>query len=91
MTKPVFNDLYASEEAFVLEQKAKLLSALETWLKQSGLNQTQAAVLLGIDQPRVSDISKGKMSRFTIDKLLMLTHKAGIAAEVTIGNIADVA
>ena len=84
MEKSVFYDLYEPEVAFVMEQKAKLLMELEDWLKESGLNQTQAAERLGVDQPRVSDIKNGKIARFTLDKLLEMTMRVGITAEVTI-------
>ena len=59
MEKSAFYDLYPPEEAFVMEQRAKLLMELETWLKESGLSQKQAAERLGVDQPRVSDIKNG--------------------------------
>lgn len=84
MEKSVFYDLYEPEVAFVMEQKAKLLMELEDWLKESGLTQTQAAERLGVDQPRVSDIKNGKIARFTLDKLLEMTQRVGITAEVTI-------
>jgi predicted XRE-type DNA-binding protein len=82
--KSVFYDLYPPEEAFVMEQRAKLLMELEAWLKESGLSQKEAAKHLGVDQPRVSDIKNGKFSRFTIDKLIELAMKAGIVAEIKI-------
>lgn len=84
MEKSVFNDLYEPEVAFVMEQKAKLMMELEDWLKESGLTQKQASERLGVDQPRVSDIKNGKFARFTLDKLLEMTQRVGITAEVTI-------
>lgn len=84
MENSVFSDLYAPEVAFVMQQRAKLLSALETWLKLSGLTQQQAAEKLGLDQPRVSDIKNGKLSRFTLDKLMEITNRVGIDANIEI-------
>jgi predicted XRE-type DNA-binding protein len=84
MEKSAFYDLYPPEEAFVMEQRAKLLMELETWLKESGLSQKQAAERLGVDQPRVSDIKNGKFARFTLDKLVELATRAGIVAEIKI-------
>ena len=88
MEKSVFFDLYAPEVAFVMEQKSKLLSALEAWIKASGLTQTQAAEKLGVDQPRVSDIKNGKLSCFTLDKLMEITNRVGIDAEVRVNSYA---
>jgi predicted XRE-type DNA-binding protein len=84
MENSVFNELYEPEVAFVMEQKAKLLMELEDWLKESGLTQKQAAERLGVDQPRVSDIKNGKIGRFTLDKLMEMTNRVGITAEVTV-------
>lgn len=83
-SRSVFADLYEPEVAFVMEQKAKLLMELESWLTESGLTQKQAAERLGIDQPRVSDIKNGKIARFTLDKLLELAMRVGIRAEITV-------
>lgn len=84
MGKSAFYDLYEPEVAFVMEQKSKLLMELESWLKESGLTQKQAAERLGVDQPRVSDIKNGKIARFTLDKLLELAARVGIRAEITV-------
>lgn len=84
MENSVFFDLYPPEEARAMELRAQLLSELREWLKESGLTQSQAAKVMRVDQPRVSDIKNGKLSRFTIDKLVEMTTRVGITAEMTI-------
>lgn len=76
--KPVWRDLYPPAEAHALELRSQLLMALNEWLEQSGLTQAAAAKQLGVDQPRVSDIKKGKISRFTIDRLVEMSTRAGL-------------
>lgn len=83
MARSVFYDLYPAEEAHAMEIKAQFLMELEDWLKASGLTQAQAAKRLGVDQPRVSDIKNGKIGRFTIDKLIEMSMRVGLVAEVT--------
>ena len=60
--RSVFYDLFPKAEADELVMRSTLLRALEHWLTESGLTQTQAAKALGITQARVSDIKRGNGS-----------------------------
>lgn len=65
----VFADLEVAdpEEALV---KAELAHAISTIIVERRLTQTQAAELLGIDQPKVSALMRGRLSGFSVDRLL---------------------
>jgi predicted XRE-type DNA-binding protein len=65
----VFLDLEVAdpEDALV---KAQLARAISTIVAQRNLSQTQAAKLLGIDQPKVSALTRGRLTGFSIDRLL---------------------
>ena len=52
--------------------KAKLVMALGQAIRQRKLTQVQAAALLGIDQPKVSALLKGRYGGFSTDRLLRL-------------------
>ena len=52
--------------------KAKLVVAIGQALRQRKLAQVQAAALLGIDQPKVSALLKGRYGGFSTDRLLRL-------------------
>jgi predicted XRE-type DNA-binding protein len=79
----IFRDLGFSEvEAVNLIVRSKLMMVVETVIKKRGLTQAEAAKILGVGQPRVSDLFKGKIDRFTIDMLMKWLHKLG--KEVTI-------
>ena len=69
-------------EKAVLKIKSRLMDDIRHYLKREGLTQERAAEKLGISQPRISDISTGKISRFTIDALVGILAKAGIEIEV---------
>jgi predicted XRE-type DNA-binding protein len=51
-------------------------------IEKQGLTQGQAAELLGVTQPRVSDLMRGKIDRFSIDTLVTMLSHAG--ADVTV-------
>ncbi|MEX2130603.1 MAG: helix-turn-helix transcriptional regulator [Pseudohongiellaceae bacterium] len=49
--------------------KAVLAERINNKITKYGLNQTEAAALLGITQPEVSKLGKGSLSGFTFDRL----------------------
>lgn len=65
----VFADLGVENPEEVLA-KAKLARAISMIITRRHLTQTQAAVILGIDQPKVSSLMRGRLSGFAIDRLL---------------------
>ncbi|MEO8755618.1 MAG: helix-turn-helix transcriptional regulator [Casimicrobiaceae bacterium] len=73
----VFADLgFPQAEARNLLVRSELMSALQRLIK--GMTQAEAAVRLGIRQPRVSDLMHDRIDRFTIDALInMLDHAGG--------------
>lgn len=52
------------------QTKAELAIAITTIIKEKSLSQQQAADLMGIDQPKVSKITRGILSEFTIERLM---------------------
>ena len=76
----VFLDLgFPAHEASVMLLRAQLAEALRAWMEREGLTQSQAAKRLGIAQPRVSEIVRGKVELLSLDYLAGLCAKAGIA------------
>jgi predicted XRE-type DNA-binding protein len=73
----VFLDLgFPAHEASVMLLRAQLAEALRGWMEREGLTQAQAAKRLGIAQPRVSDIVRGKVELMSLDYLVGLCAKA---------------
>ena len=62
--------------------KARLLGALEDYVATFP-TQVAAAAALGTDAARVSEITNGRIGKFSTDKLLALCEAAGIAVTVT--------
>ncbi len=50
--------------------KAELARQIAATIGRRGLTQAEAASLLGIDQPKVSSLIRGKLSGFSMDRLL---------------------
>lgn len=79
----IFLDLgFPPHEAEVMLLRAKLAEALRVWMERENLTQARAAKRLGITQPRVSEITRGKVELLSLDYLVGLCAKAGIPVGV---------
>ncbi len=75
----VFTDLgYPPEEAAILQMRADLMVHLRTFIKSKRLTQTRAAEMLGVSQSRISDLTKGKWEKFSLEMLIALATRAGM-------------
>ena len=74
----IFADLgHSPEEANKLKLKSQLMMQIERWIKVSDLTQAQAAEILSVTRPRVSDLVRGKIGKFTIDALVDMVERTG--------------
>ncbi len=81
----IFLDLgFPPHEAEVMLLRARLAEALRNWVEQEELTQAQASKRLGITQPRVSEITRGKVELLSLDYLVGLCAKAGISVGLKI-------
>ena len=79
----IFLDLgFPPHEAEVMLLRAKLAEALRAWMEREKLTQSETAKRLGISQPRVSEIVRGKVELLSLDYLVGLCAKAGIPVGV---------
>ena len=75
----VFEDVgFEAEEAANLRIRADLLLDLREYIRTRGWTQAKAAAFFGETQPRISNLLKGEISRFSIDKLINMLARAGI-------------
>src|SRR5579871_755556 len=79
----VFADLGVSEPDDALA-KAKLAFAIGTAIAQRCLTQTDAAALLGINQPKISALVHGRLTGFSIERLLRFLLALSYDVEITI-------
>ena len=79
----VFKDLgFPAEEAAHLLIRADLMIQLESILKTRRLTQAKAAKLLGVSQPRVSDLVRGRIDLFSIDTLVDMLARLGVSVSL---------
>jgi predicted XRE-type DNA-binding protein len=79
----VFVDLgFSPAEAEVMRLRAEVMIRTAQQLKAQGWTQAEAARQLGITQPRVSRLIKGKVEVFSLDMLLKLAARAGLHTEL---------
>ena len=79
----VFADLKLPH-ADELLAKAELAAKIIDEIQRRRLTQSQAALLLGIDQPKVSALKKGRLSGFSIERLMRLLLALGHEIEITV-------
>lgn len=84
-TNNIFRDIgFKAEEAESLKLRAMLMVELEKYIRGKRMTQKRAAERLGVTQPRISDLMRGKIELFSVDTLItMLTH-AGLKVDVKV-------
>lgn len=71
--------------------KVKLAAAISRHVQDAGMTQAQAAEALGIDQPKVSKLLRGRLDDFSLDQLVTYTAALGHPVDVSIGKARKVA
>ncbi len=88
----VFRDLgFSVEEARNLKIRSDLMIRLSRVIETRGLTQAQAAEVFGVTQPRISDLVRGKIDRFSIDTLIAMLGHAGVKVQIVVGRSSKVA
>ena len=57
---------------------------LQKVIRARGLKQAEAAELLGVTQPRVSDLMRGRIDLFSIDTLIDMLARLGVRAKLVL-------
>ncbi|OFX12460.1 MAG: transcriptional regulator [Alphaproteobacteria bacterium RIFOXYD12_FULL_60_8] len=71
-----------------MKLRSGLMMAIKDQVERQGWTQAEAAHRLGVTQPRVSDLMRGKIDLFGLDTLVNMAVAAGLNVEM---NIADAA
>ncbi|EAO3022206.1 helix-turn-helix domain-containing protein [Salmonella enterica] len=66
------------EQSENMKVRAQLMAVLNTWIAKQGFSQAEAATILGVTQPRISELARGKIQIFSVDKLIMMMAHAGM-------------
>lgn len=65
-----------------MKLRSALMSALKDHISQAHLSQAQAAKVFGVTQPRISDLTRGKIDLFGLDALVNMAATAGLRVEM---------
>ena len=71
-------------EAENLRIRAKLMMALTGYIQERKITQSRAARIMGVSQPRISHLVRGKIALFTVDTLVNMVAAAGLKVELDI-------
>ena len=82
-TNSVFFDLFERGEAERLSIQGGLAIALKRAITARKLTQAAAARQLGISQPRVNDVLRGRLERVSIDALIVYLSRLGLQVKIT--------
>lgn len=66
-----------------LRLRRQLLQAIAARLERDGLNNTEAAQLLGVARPRVVDLIAGRAERFSLDALVTLAGRVDLTVRIS--------
>jgi predicted XRE-type DNA-binding protein len=91
-TGNVFRDLgFSKEEAENLKIRTDLMIRLSRLIASRRLTQAEAARLFRVTQPRISDLVRGKIDRFSIDTLVAMLGHANVPVQIIVGRKQKVA
>lgn len=83
MAKSAFHEI-GLKNADELVTRSKLLTLIAGEIRKRKLTQVAAGELLGLDQPNVSALMNEKISRFSLEKLMMLVARLGFKVSIEV-------
>ena len=72
------------EEAANLTLRSELMDEIESIIKEGGWTQAEAAKRCGVTQPRINDLLRGRVSRFSLDALVNIATALGFRVRLDI-------
>jgi predicted XRE-type DNA-binding protein len=71
-----------------LKLRSLLMIELERHIKRQKWTQAKAAKLLGVTQPRISNLMRGKINAFSLDLLVGMATSAGLRVTMRVQKAA---
>jgi predicted XRE-type DNA-binding protein len=71
-------------EAENLRIRSEMMIALSSYIQDRKISQTRAARIMGVSQPRISRLMRGKIGSFTLDTLVNMLTSAGLKVDMQI-------
>lgn len=84
-SRNVFQDLgFREPEARNLALRSEIMIRIEEFVERSGMTQARAAARLGLTQPRLNALLKGKIDQFSLDALVNAAARAGFQVDLLV-------
>ena len=77
---------YDGEEGTVLLLRIQLLKSIKQEIDRRGWNQDEAAKFLNVKQPRISEIKKLRIDKFSVEQLTKLLHRLDKRISLTVAG-----
>ena len=89
MTSQTFDNIWdalelAPEEAANMRARSDLIIAIQETVATWSLKQADAAKRLAVSQPRLNDLLQGRISKFSLDALMNIASRAGLAVRIEV-------
>jgi predicted XRE-type DNA-binding protein len=78
----------SSEEAANMKARAELMITVQEQVKRQHGTQAEKAKKLGINQPRLNDLLRGRIDKFSLDALVNIASKAGLHVDIRVSKAA---
>ncbi len=92
MNQEIFESVFdaladTSAEAANMTARADLLLAIRERVRTWGLTQEEAAARLGLTRPRLNDLMRGKLEKFSLDALVNIAAAAGFKLHIELEEV----
>jgi predicted XRE-type DNA-binding protein len=89
MKRQTFDNVWVALEkseadAVNMNMKSELMTLIERVITRWDLSQAEAASRLGITRPRLNDLMRGKISKFSLDALTSIATRAGLSVKLSV-------
>ncbi len=74
------------EDAAHMRLRSELVTAIRDAVDGWGVTQAEAARRLGVSQPRLNDLLRGRVGRFSLDALVGLAARGGLVVRMEVGR-----
>ncbi len=71
-------------EAASMKLRAEIANQVIERLRARKVTQSKAAALLGVTQPRISDLMRGRLDLFSLDSLVDMAYRAGLQTRLVV-------
>lgn len=82
----VWDAIESPKEAAGLKARAEVAHELIGEIERRALTQGRAAALLGVTQPRISDLVRGRLDLFSLETLIDMAGRAGFKVDIKLSR-----